>query len=101
MTTGALLLYGAASVLSKTSQSAGVTPAIIGAAAGLFLLVGLWTPLAGTLIAIIETWNLLAHSVTPLLCLTAAILGATLAMIGPGTWYVDARLFGRKHIDTP
>ena len=32
--------------------------------------------------------------------LTLAILGATLAMIGPGAWSIDARLFGRKHIET-
>jgi len=101
MTTGALLLYCAASILAKTSQSAGVTPAMIGGAAGLLLVVGLWTPLAGTLIAIIEMWNLFTHPVSPLLSLTSAILGATLAMIGPGTWSVDARLFGRKHINTP
>ena len=101
MTTGALLLYCAATMATKTSQPAGVTLAIIGAAAGVFLLVGLWTPLAGTLIAIIEVWNLFAHSVNPLLSVTSAILGATLAMIGPGAWSVDARLFGRKHIDTP
>jgi hypothetical protein len=30
-----------------------------------------------------------------------AILGASLAMIGPGAWSVDARLFGRKHIEPP
>jgi len=27
-----------------------------------------------------------------------AVLGGTLAMIGPGAWSLDARLFGRKHI---
>jgi hypothetical protein len=29
------------------------------------------------------------------------VLGATLAMIGPGAWSLDAWLFGRKHIDPP
>jgi len=27
-----------------------------------------------------------------------AVLGVSLAMIGPGAWSVDARLFGRKQI---
>jgi hypothetical protein len=27
-----------------------------------------------------------------------AALGGTLAMIGPGAWSIDARLFGRKYI---
>jgi putative oxidoreductase len=30
-----------------------------------------------------------------------AILGLTLAMIGPGAWSADARLFGRRHIAFP
>jgi putative oxidoreductase len=28
-----------------------------------------------------------------------ATLGATLAMIGPGAWSIDAQLFGRKHFE--
>jgi putative oxidoreductase len=100
MTTGALLLYSAAIILPKTSQSAVLAPAFIGAGAGVLLLLGLWTPLAGTLIAMVEMWNVLTHSSSPLFSLTLAILGATLAMIGPGAWSVDARLFGRKHIET-
>jgi hypothetical protein len=30
-----------------------------------------------------------------------AVLGSTLAMIGPGTWSVDALRYGRKHIALP
>jgi hypothetical protein len=62
---------------------------------------GLWTPLAGTVIAIFEIWNVFTLSASPLISVTLAIFGVTLAMIGPGAWSVDARLFGRKHIDTP
>ena len=101
MTTGALLFYCAAIGLSRTSQPAEVAPAIIGAAAGVLLLFGLWTPLAGTLIAVVEIWNVFTHSPNPFISVTVAVLGATLAMIGPGAWSIDARLFGRKHIDTP
>jgi hypothetical protein len=28
-----------------------------------------------------------------------AVVGAALAMLGPGIWSLDARLFGRKRID--
>ena len=101
ITAGALLLYCAAIVLAQTSQSAAVAPTVIAAALGVLLLFGLWTPLAGTPIAMIETWNVLTHSNSPLISVTLASLGATLATIGPGAWSVDARLFGRKHIDTP
>jgi hypothetical protein len=101
LTTGALALYCAVIVLTQTSQSAAVAAAMIGAAAGVLLLIGFWTPLAGTLIAVVQTWNVFILSTNPLISVTLAILGATLAMLGPGAWSVDARLFGRKHIDTP
>jgi len=101
MTAGVLLLYCAAVVIAHTSQFTAVAPAMIGAVAGVLLLVGLWTPLAGTLIVIVEPSNILTHSTIPLISVTLAILGATLAMIGPGAWSVDARLYGRKHINTP
>jgi putative oxidoreductase len=101
MATGSLLFYCAAGVLSTTSQFAEVAPSIIGVAAGVLLLFGLWTPIAGTLIAVVEIWSVLTHPTTPLVSVILAILGATLAMIGPGAWSVDARLFGRKHINVP
>lgn len=74
---------------------------IIGACAGLFLLIGLWTPLAGTLIALLEVWITFSFAANPLTHIMLATLGATLAMIGPGAWSIDARLFGRKRIEAP
>jgi uncharacterized membrane protein YphA (DoxX/SURF4 family) len=68
------------------------------AAAGLFLLLGLWTPAAGTTLAIAELALLIAHRPDPWLCVLLAALGASLAMIGPGAWSIDARLFGRKEV---
>lgn len=100
-TTAAVLLYCAVTTLGKTSQSGLVAPAVIGAAAGIFLLVGLWTPIAGTVIAVVEVWVTLLHVGSPFTSIVLAILGATLAMIGPGIWSIDARLFGRKYIDAP
>jgi uncharacterized membrane protein YphA (DoxX/SURF4 family) len=74
---------------------------IIGAGAGILLLLGLWTPIGGVLVTIVELWFFLSRVGDPLIPLMLAILGATLAMIGPGAWSIDARLFGRKHIDPP
>jgi len=78
---------------------------IIGVAAGIFLLVGLWTPVAGTLAAIVKVSiavsRFLSHSGDPWIAIIQAVLGAALAMVGPGAWSIDARLFGRKHIDFP
>jgi len=30
-----------------------------------------------------------------------AVLGAPVAMIGPGMWSIDAKLYGRKHLQDP
>jgi hypothetical protein len=86
--------------LTGPSLPPSTIPAIIGACAGMLLLVGLWTPVIGTLIAVIELWLAVIHPSDPWLPLVLATLGGTAAMIGPGAWSVDARLFGRKHIAT-
>lgn len=72
---------------------------MIGAGAGILLLVGLWTPISGVAVVAIELWIIFfggGFSWNPLLL---AAIGAGLAMIGPGAWSLDARLFGRKHIE--
>lgn len=74
---------------------------MVGAGAGLLLLAGLWTPLSGTLIALLEVWITFSFAADPLIHIVLATLGATLAMIGPGAWSIDARLFGRKRIEAP
>lgn len=72
----------------------------LGVGLSIFILLGLWTPVVGTLISLIEVWVVLSHAVNPVIPIILATLGASLAMIGPGAWSIDARLFGRKHIET-
>ena len=66
---------------------------------GILLLAGLWTPVAGALAAIIALWHALSHRGDPWSCIMLGTLGAALALLGPGAWSVDARLFGWKRID--
>jgi putative oxidoreductase len=75
-----------------------MAPEIAGAALGLFILAGLWTPVVGALVAAVELWVVLAGGGDLWMSIVLALLGSTLAMIGPGAWSIDARLFGRKHI---
>ena len=72
---------------------------ILGAASGILLLAGLWTPLAGAVTAIVEAWIAFSDPRNVWMPLALAVLGASLAMIGPGAWSLDARLFGRKQIE--
>jgi putative oxidoreductase len=85
---------------TEASVSTSVIPQIVAACAGVLLLVGLWTPVVGTLIAVVELWIALTHLGDPWIPIVLATLGGTAAMIGPGAWSIDARLFGRKHIET-
>ena len=71
------------------------------AVAGILLLVGLWTPVAGTMVAIVELWIVCSSAGGLEIPIILATLGATLAMIGPGAWSIDAHLFGRKHFEIP
>lgn len=65
---------------------------------GLLVLAGLWTPVAGTLLAAASLWNVFSAE-RPWLWFMLTTLGAALALIGPGAWSVDARLFGWKRLE--
>lgn len=76
-------------------------PHLVGALAGLQLLIGLWTPGAGIVLAVSEVWIIMAHKAELRSCILMASLGVALAMIGPGAWSLDAYLYGWKRIDIP
>ena len=99
--TGAALVHYGIADLREAHPVASIVSQVIAAGAGIFLIVGLWTPVTGVLLAILELWIAFSRPGDPWIAITLATLGATLAMIGPGAWSIDARLFGRKHIDIP
>jgi hypothetical protein len=73
--------------------------AVLLAAAAILLLIGLFTPIVGTLVALIESCRLFLMPADNLVYLLVATFGAALAMLGPGLWSLDARLFGWKRIE--
>jgi putative oxidoreductase len=107
---GLLLLrlgVGIALIYLGISHLSGALPApitagqdLIEAAGGIFLLAGLWTPVMGALIALDELWIAFSlYSSQPdshWIHIFLAVLTAGVAMLGPGAWSIDARLFGRK-----
>jgi putative oxidoreductase len=74
---------------------------VVTAGAAILLLLGLWTPIAGGLIAMTELGLAFSHPSDPWTFVHFGVLGAALAMLGPGGCSLDARLFGRKQIQIP
>jgi uncharacterized membrane protein YphA (DoxX/SURF4 family) len=99
------LVGGIASVVRTIIELQSAAPTslavidVLAIAAGILLLAGLWTPIAGILLAIIETWSAFTHPHDPWTYILLGAVGAGLAMLGPGAWSFDARLFGWKRID--
>jgi uncharacterized membrane protein YphA (DoxX/SURF4 family) len=75
--------------------------AVLSLAAGILLIVGLWTPVVGIFVALIEVWKMIMLPGDKWVWLLLGTAGAALAMLGPGLWSIDARLFGWKRIETP
>jgi len=95
---GALLFHDVAAL------TAGVAPAsvafhILCAAIGALLVVGLWTPIVGALAAIDAALHGFFNPADADFYLLLATLGFALALLGPGAWSADARLFGWRRVE--
>jgi putative oxidoreductase len=72
---------------------------VLGIGTGLLLIIGLWTPIMGVLVAAIAIWRMFLQPENLWIYILLATLGTALALLGPGAWSVDARLFGWKRLD--
>jgi|SRR5215467_12314353 len=99
--TSTMLLYFGTFPFLETARTTPNALHALAAAAGILLLLGLWTPVAGITIAVAETFIFFLSSGDSLIPIILAGLGITVSMIGPGMWSIDARLYGRKHLEDP
>jgi putative oxidoreductase len=71
---------------------------VVECAAGLLLCAGLWTPVAGAVLAALAVWSAVSANGDPWPHVLLAAMASALALLGPGTWSIDASLFGRKRL---
>jgi hypothetical protein len=72
---------------------------LLGAVPAIALLLGIWTPLAGFLDALVELLVALLVPGVASLHVTRAAIGLALCGLGPGAWSLDSFLYGRKRIN--
>jgi putative oxidoreductase len=96
---GILLINDGVTELLKAPHWLAMVRPLLESLAGLLLLAGLWTPIAGALVVLIEIWSIVARGGDVRNAVVLAAFGAALALLGPGVLSIDARLFGRKRID--
>jgi hypothetical protein len=70
-------------------------------AAGALLMVGIWTPIVGCLLAVLEIGILVEGTDRSEAAILFAVIALAVAMLGPGVWSVDAAIFGRQRLEFP
>lgn len=96
---GILPIYDGIARLMGAAPNGSVALQITAASAGLFLLAGFWTPIAGALLAVSDVCLALSGTAHLRSSILLATIGAAIAVLGPGAWSIDALLFGRKRLD--
>ena len=96
---GLALVSSAGSALLSRPAIPMTILAVLLSAGAILLIIGLYTPIVGTFVALIEGCRVVIISADRLLYLLLATIGVALAMLGPGLWSIDARLFGWKRIE--
>ena len=99
MVLGIALISRALGRLSGDPSTHMTVLSVLGIGSGLLLLIGLGTPVVATLVAAIQVWKICWKLGDPWIYILLGTIAVAVAMLGPGFWSVDARLYGWKRID--
>ena len=95
---GALVAHGVAG-LAAGSAAPSVALDILSAVMGVLLLLGLWTPIVAALATIDAALLAFSDPANQRFYVLLGALAAALALLGPGAFSVDARLFGWRRVE--
>lgn len=96
---GLVLLTHAVTTLQDSPHTGLALFAIFSGIVGVLMIIGLWTPVAGTLAALASFGCALWMCADRWYSLRIGMLSLALALLGPGSWSVDARLFGWRRLE--
>jgi putative oxidoreductase len=101
LATGATLIYHGVTALIGDGPFAPAAFPALSILLGVLLFAGLWTPIAGALVAVASIWEMVSHPASRSQFGSITIMASALALLGPGAWSVDAWLYGWKQIKIP
>ena len=99
MSCGAPLLFVATSQMGGWSVDSALWMRVFGGLTAALVVAGVWTPLAASCQAILHVVFASAGDAFAPTHLVLATINASLVMLGPGAWSIDALVYGRKRID--
>jgi putative oxidoreductase len=93
-----LSLIAVAQMAGDLGHTPGLLARFVMGGAAVLIWIGLWTPLAAVAGTTIQIITIAIERQFNLSLIVLAAVGTSLAMLGPGAWSFDARLYGRKRI---